>query len=567
MISKAKKLKEKNSVTSEDKNLVIPETSEDKNLVIPETLEDINMVVPETLENKNLVVPETSKDKKDEKCIWFNEKEKKISDKLQYFDIENINNNYKFFNDINHSSSNYNINNNFKIKKPKLIDYDKIKEKLIKDKKNSLERNKNKKASTIKGIITKADKKIKNYNKVIKTVQYEIKPDKNQQSIIFNWMKASVNVYNECVSANKNKDFNLDYTKSKLIIFKKIYGNNPKDAPYDMLTDEVRSFCSNVKSCISNLENDNINHFTLTNKNTRLGQSVLVTAKSINAKGFYITLLGEMNGFDKIDTTKVTSDSRLVYDAYFNKFYLKCPMYFDLTKIENRKDIVALDPGEKIFMAYYSLNDCGTIGDNIKIKILNYQTKIKKIQRGINKNININKLTLKNKKQLRIKLLKYYKKIKDLVKELHNKTALFLVKNYNKILLPKFETQNMVKCFGKSFIKNKVNEIQNSGLILNEQKTEFKKYTKISKLAKNVKFVLNSLSHYKFQQHLINKAAEHGCEVKIVTEEYTSKCCSRCGMLSNNYTKRVKSCKYCNLTIDRDLNGSRNILIKNFDVK
>ena len=102
---------------------------------------------------------------------------------------------------------------------------------------------------------------------------------------------------------------------------------------------------------------------------------------------------------------------------------------------------------------------------------------------------------------------------------------------------------------------------------MNEQKTEFKKYTKISKLAKNVKFVLNSLSHYKFQQHLINKAAEHGCEVKIVTEEYTSKCCSRCGMLSNNYTKRVKSCKYCNLTIDRDLNGSRNILIKNFDVK
>jgi len=56
---------------------------------------------------------------------------------------------------------------------------------------------------------------------------------------------------------------------------------------------------------------------------------------------------------------------------------------------------------------------------------------------------------------------------------------------------------------------------------------------------------------------------EYGCEVKIVTEEYTSKCC-RCGILSDNYTNRIKSCSNCNLKIDRDINGSRNILIKNW---
>jgi transposase len=501
----------------------------------------------------------------DDKCIWFNKKEKLISNKIPYHEISNINNDKKFFNNIIHNSSDYYINDNFKIKKQKLIDYDKINEKLIKSKNDSLERNKDKKESTIKSIITKANKKIENYNKVIKTVKYEVQPDKKQKDIIFKWMKASVNVYNECVSANKNKDFNLDYTKSKLIIFKKLYGDEPKDAPYDMLTDEVRSFCSNIKSCISNLKNNNINHFELDNKNTSKGQSVLIPSKSINKNGFFTTKLGIMNGFDKIDVSKITSDSRLIYDRYFNKFYLKCPIYFKIKKIENRKSIVALDPGEKIFMAYYSLNDCGTIGDDIKKEILNYQVKIKKIQRGIKKNININKLAIKNKRQLKRKLQKYYKKIKDLVHELHNKTALFLVKNYNKILLPEFETQQMVKCFGRRFIKNKVKEIKNSELNFAEQKTEFRKYTKINKLAKSVKFVLNSLSHYSFKQHLINKAAEYGCEVKIVTEEYTSKCCSRCGILSNNYCNRVKTCKNCNLTIDRDINGSRNILIKNFE--
>ncbi len=32
-----------------------------------------------------------------------------------------------------------------------------------------------------------------------------------------------------------------------------------------------------------------------------------------------------------------------------------------------------------------------------------------------------------------------------------------------------------------------------------------------------------------------------------------------------NYTNRIKSCINCNLKIDRDINGSRNILIKNWN--
>ena len=53
----------------------------------------------------------------------------------------------------------------------------------------------------------------------------------------------------------------------------------------------------------------------------------------------------------------------------------------------------------------------------------------------------------------------------------------------------------MVKCFGKSFIKNKVKEIKET-MNIEDQKKEFKQYTKIKTLSKQSKFLLNSLSSF-----------------------------------------------------------------------
>ena len=497
-----------------------------------------------------------------ESCKWFNKEKIKISEIIPYFNIDYKYEQNDFFNDIVHYKSNDNINlskkiiiNKIKIKNNKL-------DELINKKNELIENNNFKKESTKKTTLTKIHKKINNYNKVVKSRCYQIFPSEKQKNIIFNWMKECTKIYNYCVdNFNMNsKDFNLDYTKSKLIIFNNLYGNNNKPAPYDILTDEIRAFCSNIKSCLTNLHNNNINHFKIGYKNTQKSQSILIPSKSINKKGIFINLLKEMKGFDKINIEHIDSDSRLIYDKYFNKFYLKCPLYFDRTTINNRKEIVALDPGEKIFMTYYSFNNCGMIGYNIREKILQYESKIRKLQKIISTKKSNNK-RVKNIKRLKRRFHKYYKKIKNIVKELHNKSALYLVKNYNKILLPEFKTSEMVKGIGKKYIKNKLEEIKDKPN--NERKIVIKEMYKIRRLNKRVKFVLNMLSHYKFKQHLINKCDEYGCNIEIVTEEYTSKCCSRCGILSDNYKNREKTCISCNLKIDRDLNGSRNILIKN----
>jgi hypothetical protein len=192
-------------------------------------------------------------------------------------------------------------------------------------------------------------------------------------------------IYNFCVTLYNfdSSIINLDYTKSKIVIFNASYGETKKPAPYDILTDEVRSFCSNVKSCLTNLQNKNINYFKLTNKNTDKSQSILIPLKSINNRGIFTNLLGDINGFDKINIENINGDSRLIYDKITKKFFLKCPQYFNLKQVNDRKKIVALDPGEKIFMTYYSLNDSGMIGYNIKNKILKYESKIRKLQRLI----------------------------------------------------------------------------------------------------------------------------------------------------------------------------------------
>ena len=73
-----------------------------------------------------------------------------------------------------------------------------------------------------------------------------------------------------------------------------------------------------------------------------------------------------------------------------------------------------------------------------------------------------------------------------------------------------------------------------------------------------------TLSHYRFKQYLMSKVREYpGVKVLIVTEEFTSKTCGRCGVENNKLgSSKVFKCGECDLKIDRDHNGARNILIK-----
>ena len=86
-------------------------------------------------------------------------------------------------------------------------------------------------------------------------------------------------------------------------------------------------------------------------------------------------------------------------------------------------------------------------------------------------------------------------KIKDLIDELHHKAALFFVRHFDVILIPKFETSQMSR----------------------------RGCRKIR--AKSVRSML-TFAHYRFQEFLKFKAWEYDKIVVHVNEAYTSKTCS-----------------------------------------
>jgi len=398
-----------------------------------------------------------------------------------------------------------------------------------------------------------------NDSEIIRTRKYCLDINPAQKSIILNWMTHCRNVYNKCIEKKANT---FNYMKLKLEVFNEIYGDNKKDCPYDILTDEVKSYCSNLKSAISNKKAGNIKFFELKPRNLIKWQSILIPKKSIQKTGFFRTKLGKINNFEnKINFNDIECDCRLLYNKILNKFYLYVPEHKKPINNRKKRDVVALDPGEKVFMSYYSLNNYGKIGEDIRQPILNVEKKIRKYQRILSKRKNENGNKLKNKKAIVTKKYKCYNKINNIVKELHNKTCLYLCRNYKKILIPEFKTQPMVKNDKKEMkkrIKENIQKIRNN-------KLEIRKYQRKCRLSGRVKFVLNMLSFYKFRQQLLNKSQEYGCQVEIVTEEYTSKCCGKCGKLSDKYKNREKECAFCGTKINRDVNGARNILIKNYD--
>lgn len=486
---------------------------------------------------------------------------------------------------------NENANKNLKICNDDVNDIEKEK---IKEYNELIEKQK---ISKIKSITTKKIKLTNNLDKITKTNKIYIYPSSTQKNIINKWFVECNKVYNKCVDLYNNDKtyFNKgSYMTHKLVIFKMLYGDNDKNCPYDILTDEIRIFLSNLKSNFTNLKNKNITHFEMTHKNILKKQCIFIPKSSIKKDSFYKSHLKSMIGMKNINIENI-GDSRLYYDKINKKYSISIPVYSNIKTIENKEEIVSLDPGEKIFMSYYGLNEYGHIGKDIRVEILKEEKKIRKFQRILSRkknkfynerlkkykgdiklmNENFVKMTksekydtlirekLINKKNILKKIRKCYTNIKNKVKELHNKTALYLCKNYKKILLPSFETQKMV--VEKRKLKPYINQIEKEkGLI--EAKKELRRISKIKRLNGRVKFCLMMLSHYKFKQHLNNKAIEYGCKVYDVSEEYTSLTCSLCGVQSKNYdNKRVKNCN-CGHKVDRDINGARNILIKNIDM-
>jgi putative transposase len=249
-------------------------------------------------------------------------------------------------------------------------------------------------------------------------------------------------------------------------------------------------------------------------------QSVYIPKASITKNGVYHTILGKLKISEVLPENIM--DSRLTLDN--GRFFLIIPYEEKTIPCENQTRVVALDPGVRTFQTFYNPEFSGMIGDGDMGRITRICYHLDSL---ISKR---DRLNSRKKHRINKAIKRMRHKIKDLIDEIHHKTAKFLVDNFDVILLPSFNVSQMVK---KG--KRKIN-------------------------SKTVRSML-TWAHYKFKCFLKNKCKEFNKVLLIVNEAYTSKTVSWNGQINYSLggSKVIKDKTHC---VPRDINGARNIWVK-----
>jgi putative transposase len=227
--------------------------------------------------------------------------------------------------------------------------------------------------------------------------------------------------------------------------------------------------------------------------------------------GLYRTMLGSLKMSQKLPDG--LCDGQLT--LHNGQYHIIAPYKTRLTVTENQGSVVALDPGVRTFQTFYSPESCGEIGKSDIGRIYRLCSFLDKL---------ISRKQHNAAARMRVR-------IKNLVKELHHKTANFLCSNFKVIFLPTFETSEMVKKSGR-------------------------------KIRSKTARAMMTWSHYSFKQFLKNKAVEFGTTVVDVCEAYTSKTCSWTGELINVGSSKTITSKVDAQSVDRDVNSARGIFIR-----
>ena len=433
---------------------------------------------------------------------------------------------------------------------------------------------------------------------IIRTRKIKIYPNKIQRTILNKWFGTTRYLYNHVLHKHLNDNENISSFQTLRNKFVTAKNNNiPEwqlETPKEVRTETLRDLSKAYKINLTNLKNKNISHFNFSYRKKKTIQSIVIPktaiglnnieekikekedkenkpnkkeekGKKTNKKGkktnknkenqieskkdklyIYSTLLkGDIkyskrdfnknkkmlfkkvqtknkdnNNFCKLE--KVEYDCRITKDN--NNYYLLIPFKKPIINNNDNQTICSLDPGFRTFQTLYSNNE-----------VKSYIYKKEKINKLL---IKINTLkSLRDRKEIKRsrtnkKILKNENKIRNIINDSHHKISNDIINNYDHILLPRFENQNI------------------------------QRNSKNKKLNKDI----NIYSHYTFKEMLKYKMQLYkNKKMYHPTEEYTSKTCTNCGdinaLLGSSETFK---CDNCNLKINRDINGARNIYIKAF---
>lgn len=353
-------------------------------------------------------------------------------------------------------------------------------------------------------------------NTVTKSRKIRIYPNAQQRQVLRDWFGAGRYCYNKTVEYLKTPGTKANWKGIKTGIIKSV-PDWAKKIPYQIKSIAVRDACKAVSNAKMEYKKTGVFQDVKFKSRKKKKQNVFIPKSAITKDSFYKTFLGEIKSSEPF--IRVNRDCRVVLQS--GRYFLIVP--FDTTvKVpeSQRTRLVALDPGIRTFQTFYSPIAIGKIGQSDFGKI---QRLCSHLDSLISK---ISKAKARQKYRMKKAADRLRWRIKDLISEIHFKTANLLCKNFDVIALPPFEVSDMV-----------------------------------SKLRSKTARKMLTWSHYRFSQILISKAREYSVMVIRQDESYTSKTCNVCGQINNIGSKSKFTCK-CGIEHDRDYNGARGIYLR-----
>lgn len=326
----------------------------------------------------------------------------------------------------------------------------------------------------------------------------------------------------------KERRINMKNCKAEKNTF---VNNFELNTPKDIRANAVKRCCDAYKSGFANLRNGNIKYFSLEyKKKSKQKQSIELTPKNIRIDKGVIKILPtyfkdncilnvSRNIKKKLRNIEITNNVDLVRFQGYYYLHLCIPIK---QKPKNPiKQICGIDLGGRTFATVCSYNI-----ESQETSTLDYQQRRNILDR-LNGKLDILKKR-RGKRTKKKKYIKIEKKKKDIVDLLHWQTVNHLLKYNDIIFLGDIKSHNIVK--------------GNKNKSLNR--------------------LLNDMKMYQFKQKLLYKASIAQKVVILVKEHNTTKCCSKCGTINNVGCSKEFYCKNCSFATGRDVNASKNILMK-----
>ena len=225
----------------------------------------------------------------------------------------------------------------------------------------------------------------------------------------------------------------------------------------------------------------------------------------------------------------VLTDGSSELTVNLGRWFAHFPVEFEQSVYVTNK-VIALDPGIRTFMTGFDGSDFLEFGNGDFSKIAKLCSHLDKLKSRHDRSVGHKFKRLRYK--IRFAMERLRSRIKNLRSECHKQVGSYLAKNYDVIVFPTFETSQMV-------VKKK------------------------RKLRSKTARAMMTWAFYQFSQTLEHLCNRYGSKLVRITEEYTSKTCTKCGHVHRKLgSSKNFRCPNCGYEIPRDFNGAVGIFLK-----